>query len=647
MSYTFLERQSKMLKLLAESHDYVQGNELAALANVSARTVRSDIVLINQMIIEEKDDCHFRIVSRKTKGYRIEVDNPERFRQFISVMEKKEEATQSNTLRENEIRLFILLIDRMTINRLCDLMYLSEFIIRKHLRKVQTILKKVHFNLTLSMSDNEVKITGSEHEIRLMILNILYVDPSNEIFSENLKPIISNPEFEKRIHNELIRHIKNQNVISLPARAIDFIARFLHISCLRNRMGYSIALDVMDILMISGYTAEMAIAKELCDFIQKKFGLILNRNDCYFLAAMIASFDQLKELDNSYFSSETVELCERIARKIFEITRNQDVNTYKDIQIDLLNYLYSFDLRTHFGIHRNYMGSSRIKRRRTVSVELARVLADEIESAIGKKLPPEEIVLLSVHIGNVFIRARAFSGKNDILISSRYGLCESNRFRNSLKFRYGTYIGEIAICETYEVEQIMDNYDLIFVDDHALAQRLNSPRVIPYNSYISVFQLEEQVKNRIKHEVTNATSLLSMMDQNSIVADYRAFRKGEILQFAALQSGGKPNEVKEIAEVLFERERQCSYECGNKVAVISIRHDCIDKPFIRFIVLNKVMLWERLQTQLIIVIYTSSDPINIRYCGGSINRLIANVDNINRLINKPSIKTLEELLRVF
>lgn len=644
MSYTLTERQIKILRMLHTQSDFVQGNELAALTDVSVRTIRSDIAELNRMFKENKDDADFHIVSRKTKGYRFEVNDPVRFEQFFIKNSKQKEVMQSDTLRIGEMRIYILLLDHMTIPRLGSLMYLSEFMIRKALRQVAAHLK-IH-SLSLITNGNEVSIVGKESRIRLMIVNTIYVNPSNELFSENVLPLIKDSFFENTIQDKLIQLMKNQTCFSLSIQAIQYIARFLYISLKRNKMGYSIELDIKDILIISRYDYEMKIAEALSEFIKKRLKAALSRNDTLFLCALIAAFGQPRTLDNLVYTEKSIEYCEKLARRILEITCNEDIATYQDIRMDLLDYLYSFELRLHFNIFRNYMGSSRIKRRRTVSVEIACILARELEQEEGIAFPYQEIILLSVHIGNVFTRARSFTAKSRILVSSQYGLCEAKRFLNSMKSRYGRWISSIEVCETYEIEDRLDQFDLIFVDDKALIEKIALPQMLYYHSYLSITQLDESYKNRLQHEVTNATSFLSRLDPNSFL-HIRAFRKTEILHYISAQTPGTAEEIEKIAAQLKKRNEQCSYECGNKAAVIHVHHSCIHEHYFRFIVLHKPILWDRLEVQLILAAYTDDNPINIRYIGGSVNRLIADRENVNLIINKPSLKTIEELLRTF
>lgn len=644
MSYNFSNRQISMLRLLITSKDIIAGNELAALVDVSARTVRSDIVQINQILDEKKVSQYFRIVSHKTRGYQIEVHDEVEFCIFQQNFDKEESTFYTNLIREDEIILFLVFLDKVKFDKLGNMMYLSEFIIRKHLKKVQSMLRRHELELK---SGNELRIVGNEHRIRMVALNMLYLDQVKVDFNENLIPIIRNTELEEAIRMKLIETVSKYKQISLSARALDSLARYLHLCIMRNKHNHPLVLDVVDTMMITKYPIEMEVAETLFEFVFRKYGYSFERSEIYFFAALIASFDHVVTIENSMFSQDTVNLCERMTKRVIEITHNRDVNTYNEIQMDMLQYLYSLDLRLHFRIYRKYMGSNRIKRKRTVSIELARVLAEEILRTTQKSLPDSEIVLLSVYIGNVFIRARAFSEKNDILIASQYGLCEANRFRNSMRYRYGRYIGNVNLCETYEVQKQMDPYDLVFVDDKRLVEKLAQNKVIFYESYISVFQLEEQVKNRIKHEITNASSLISKLDNKSIIADFKAHHKEDVLEFIANQAVRDELEARDILERLKKKEGICSYECGNKAAVISVRHNSIESVYYRIIVLKREIMWYRHYTQLIIVVYSNETPINIRYCGGSINRLIANVDNINRLINKPSIKTLEELLRVF
>lgn len=66
-------RQRKLLHMIQEQTTYITGNELARQLNVSSRTIRSDIVEINQNI----KPYQAQILSERHKGYLYSAENPE------------------------------------------------------------------------------------------------------------------------------------------------------------------------------------------------------------------------------------------------------------------------------------------------------------------------------------------------------------------------------------------------------------------------------------------------------------------------------------------------------------------------------------------------------------------------------------------
>lgn len=66
-------RQRKLLHMIQEQTTYITGNELARQLNVSSRTIRSDIVEINQNI----QPYQAKILSERHKGYLYTAKNPE------------------------------------------------------------------------------------------------------------------------------------------------------------------------------------------------------------------------------------------------------------------------------------------------------------------------------------------------------------------------------------------------------------------------------------------------------------------------------------------------------------------------------------------------------------------------------------------
>ena len=71
-------RQRKLLHTIQNRSGMVTGQELAAILNASARTIRSDVVTINH----ELEPYHARIESIRSKGYYFNAEDPEKIREI-------------------------------------------------------------------------------------------------------------------------------------------------------------------------------------------------------------------------------------------------------------------------------------------------------------------------------------------------------------------------------------------------------------------------------------------------------------------------------------------------------------------------------------------------------------------------------------
>ena len=68
--------------MMQEQTTYITGNELAKQLGVSPRTIRSDIVEINQNILP----YHAKILSARSKGYLYTAENPEIIQQLNQIL---------------------------------------------------------------------------------------------------------------------------------------------------------------------------------------------------------------------------------------------------------------------------------------------------------------------------------------------------------------------------------------------------------------------------------------------------------------------------------------------------------------------------------------------------------------------------------
>lgn len=168
-SLAFTLRQRKILYLIQNSSDFITSGEVASALNVSSRTIRNDINVMNDIMAP----FNARILSTNSKGFIFEADDP----QMIRMMSQIDVAFFT---REERVRYLAF--------RLCesekplDLYDLEEEIFISHsalISDIQTLKKKYSYgepNIRINIHGNSISLEQNEFKIRLLLLNLFHHD---------------------------------------------------------------------------------------------------------------------------------------------------------------------------------------------------------------------------------------------------------------------------------------------------------------------------------------------------------------------------------------------------------------------------------------------------------------------------------------
>lgn len=155
--------------MIQNSSEYVTSGEIAAALNVSSRTIRNDIIAMNEIM----EPFNARINSTNSKGFVFEAEDSEKIRQLSRI-------DAAFFTREERVRYLAF--------RLCEsdepinLYDLEEEIFISHsalLSDIQSLKKKYSYgepNIRINIHGNSISIEKNELKIRLLLLNLFHHD---------------------------------------------------------------------------------------------------------------------------------------------------------------------------------------------------------------------------------------------------------------------------------------------------------------------------------------------------------------------------------------------------------------------------------------------------------------------------------------
>ncbi len=160
-------RQRKILHIIQDKTDFITGQQLAQELNVSPRTIRSDIVAINDAIALHDA----QILSERSKGYLYQAQDPGKIKElnridtaFFTKEDRVRYLTYRLCLSDEPLNLYDL-EDEMFISH-TTLMY------DLHALKLNYVLNKP--NIRLTQSKNNICFEQDEYKIRQILLRLFH-----------------------------------------------------------------------------------------------------------------------------------------------------------------------------------------------------------------------------------------------------------------------------------------------------------------------------------------------------------------------------------------------------------------------------------------------------------------------------------------
>lgn len=191
-------RKSRILFELLKDRGSVTGDYLARILNVSSRTIRNDMKLIET----ELKKHGVNLLSIPGVGYSVEVSSQEELMQLTKAVFETENDYILPSMPDDRVNYIIKKLlcacDFITMEQLADNLYVSKSTIDKDIPKVEIWLKQ--HNLALLKRPNYgLKIIGEELALRYAIADFLkiYRDPLAMLDIEKLKDIIKGEDVTK------------------------------------------------------------------------------------------------------------------------------------------------------------------------------------------------------------------------------------------------------------------------------------------------------------------------------------------------------------------------------------------------------------------------------------------------------------------
>ena len=451
-----------------KNHNYSNASVLAELVNVTQRSIRSDILVLNDIL----KDYSLSIENERGKGYFLKIGDNILYNEFLDSLSEDDKIDFSDCTQRScyLIKQILSNKDWLAVQDLCDLIFVGKTTILKNLKEVDLICHK--YDLKLEMQGaKEVRIFGSEQNKRKLIISEIIQPSHNQqtyTFTNREKNLFKDLDYElvRTLTNDFL---KDNNFEANDCNRHNLI---LHICLALFRIKHDFAITSPNTIIIDNELAR--IVNPFFNALEKEFDCSINQNERNYLnSRFIANANiNIHPLDKQrviFLVDKTIELIQ----KYYSFNLSND-NILKE---DLFHHYFSILSSNRFQINKRNPLLYTLKTNFALAFDVTLTSVSEAFNIININLSEDEIGYIALHIGAAI--ERCFSGniaKKNVYIVTGNGNAAGRMLEARIHnyFKDKLQIKDILTISEYEE---LTNKQLDDIDFIITTSVINSSRV--------------------------------------------------------------------------------------------------------------------------------------------------------------------------
>lgn len=636
-------RQRCIVNTFIKSDEYIRGDDIAKLNNISVKTVQREVKHINDFL--KSYNC--KVVSKRGYGYKFEYQNLNDYQMLKSIVEEID-CKFMYTLEENRVewlirKLALLYIDSekesIKLDQLCNELFISLSTLKSDLNVVKEILS--NYSLTLLRNGNlGVYIDGEESKFRYFLSDYI-VHKTNLEKSDTILNMIDKKSCE---HIKLII-INVINQYNLNITDLGFDNLFNHIVIAITRIKNNKFIQNQNTKNIQIGDIEYEASLNLCRQIYELLNVEFPNSEITYIYQHLRSQNRLFKDDNYYLEKSDNKNLNIIRRALKKIHSQIGIDFTKDeiLENGLLIHLNSVLNRIHYDmkIRNNFLED--IKKNYVLAYELASFLANQIEKDLDVNVDENEVGFLTLHFGGALERMNIKGRKNKlkVIIICASGMGTSILLRSKLSSRFGSSINICGVYPSYKLEEL-DFTDIDLVLSTINLDNKNLP-IINISPILSDMDL-----NKINHFIENGNenydvNIKSYFKEELFIKNLDMRNYLDIIDYMS----SKMYELGYIDLVMkksyIEREHLSSTEVGNMVAMPHAIVGEVKKPGIFVAILKNPIKWIHSKVQLVMMLAIDKKMfLEHENLFLDIYKLVDELYKVEQIINKKDLNYIKK-----
>lgn len=546
-------RQIEIIEMLIYNNKPIQIEEMATIYDISTRTIRYDLKLIEEWLAE--NNCHFEKVPKK--GLILKVDENQN-----DLMEKIKSLPMGNRVLSDIERVKYTIAEILTSDKnptiefLSNKFFLARNTIIKTLKDTSKYLEQYKLNLEKS-SKGGFYIEGSEGELRKVLLEILIEIIDNENLCRLLRVQKISGDVDKNYlnyNNYLdIQRMEDESKILMKIEEdnnyyftdINFIKLIIYIEIILKRNKKYNQLDNFSETLKE--TVEQKMSSEIIKYISNNEKLYNENLETTELAKYIIesksfnTINELKLLDaNDIADEETIRITDKFIY-IVEQKLNIKIKDDKQLYNGLIFHMKSAlpRIRNNNNMKNDYLYE--IKENYPFIFQIVKESVEEMQGEFLNTVCDNEIGFIALHIRACYEEIFEKANTLTVLVVCQEGISFLNMLSIKLKKEIQN-INIIGTCSIYDYEKYSGDIDFIISTKLFKLRDVDVVLVSPFLSNNDIFNINEKIiqlnKFKLIYKYSTDTTergylmLKDILEKDSIITNVNATNWEEAIKIA-------------------------------------------------------------------------------------------------------------------
>ena len=616
--YHMLTKREKEILLILKDNDYSRAKQISNIIEVSEKTVRNDILSINNKLVDVAS-----ILSKTKFGYYLKIEKEDRFLEILHECESGIPSTPQQRI-DYIIKLFLTENRYIKTEEIANMLYQSSSTISTDLRQVRKKLKQYQLSLETKPKYG-MMLKGEEKHLRELESDLLYKN----------RDII-----DDKVHNTLVNilhDVMNTYHFQISEYAFNNLVIHLVITIHRIEQGNQIKLSINyfeDIQKKLEYT----IAKDIANRIHSELNVILPEIECAYISMHLLGKKIQSDKENIVIPQKYSVLIQKL---LIELSREFQINFTKDLNLQLALSLHLIPLvyRLKYDLRMENPLLDSIKKNYPHAYIITTSLAYGLSKEFNKELSPDEIGYLTLHINlsmeKEFINIR----KKNILLVCATGRGTAKLLEYQYRQKFDSWINRLKCCDAASLaDQDFKEFDFIFT---TVPIEIPVPVPVIETSFI----LDEDETNKIEKTIEKDPSMISYFPEGLFFNNLDLQTQEEVINFLTKQVSKFYKVPADFKDLVWKREKRFSTAFDNRVALPHPYVPCTKETFASTVLLKEPILWGNKMVRMIFLLSISKehDP-NIQTFYGKLSKLLVNDALLDKLLKHPTNDFLLQIL---